>query len=396
MLKTLFRTGASLLLALSFGLCVLPAQADTGPYGNIVDGANRAIKNAMSPASPAPAASQPSSVAQVPPIQQQPVGGAAALGLPVGFTYTVDGSIARSFGDVGTFGKQWLPGGVDVVLGYGFNPTTRLVASLYQIQHYPVGFNSGSVPVYLRGFANPIGCANLDNSTTNGCTPTQINLRTKDSFYLFNLEKLVVLGNIKGHPLPLVITPTYVSRTSYIGAATSHSDIVPFATAPPDGPSFYDTKTRSAQVQALAFTLPFLKTPKMFGTFTAAPSWNVNLNGLNTVNHMQIYQILYLEYNPTNKVQLFLEPQVSRDYLPTDVYPQHLFAYFLGASYRTTKNTFVQAVLNSGGPTNEGPYGANALECENIVGMCAPVFGGLKATQLQLQFGIGSPSVLPF
>lgn len=395
MLKTLFRTGGAFIMALSFGLSALPANADTGPYGTVVDGANTAIKNAMTSASPAPA--QPgSTVAQVPPVTQQPLGGAPAMGLPVGFTYTADLSIARSFGDVGSYGKQWLPGGVDLVAGYGFNPTTRFVASMYQIQHYPMGFNSGTVPVYLRGFANPVGCANLDNSTANGCTPTQLNLRTKDTFGLFMLQKLFLLGDIKGRPLPLVISPTYVTRTSYIGAATNHSDVVPFAADPPDGPSFYDVKTRSAQVDSLAFTLPFLKTPKMFGTFTAAPSWLVNTAGLNQENHAQIYQILYLEYTPTNRTTFFLEPQESRDYLPTDKYAQHLFAYFVGASYRTSKTTFIQAVLNSGGPTNEGSYGVRGLECENPLGMCAPVIGALKATQLQLQFGIGSPSVLPF
>ena len=52
--------------------------------------------------------------------------------------------------------------------------------------------------------------------------------------------------------------------------------------------------TRTAQVESIAFTLPFLKTPKMFGTFTVAPSWLVHTAGLNQDNHAQLYQILYL------------------------------------------------------------------------------------------------------
>ncbi|MDQ2865882.1 MAG: hypothetical protein M3R51_06615 [Candidatus Eremiobacteraeota bacterium] len=339
-------------------------------------------------------------VAQVPPVNQQPIGAgqtSAAVGLPVGFTYTADLSIAKPYGNVGSYAGRWLPGGLDLVAAYGFNSTTRLVASEYQLQHYPVGFDSGTVPIYLRGFANPIGCANLDNTASNGCSASNINVRTKDTFGLFMLQKLFAF-NVKGRALPIVVSPTYVARTSIIGQSTRHDDVVPFASSPPDGPTFFDVKTRTAQVQSLAFTVPFLKTPKMFGTFTAAPSWLVRPSGLNETNKAQIYQILYLEYTPTARTTIFFEPQSSRDYLPTDTYPQHLAAYFLGASYRTTKTTFVQVVLNSGGPTNEGSYGISSILCDNAydAGACAPVIGGLKATQLQVQFGIGSPSVLPF
>ncbi len=397
MLKTLFRTGAAAIVAVSFGLSAAPASADTGPYGTVVDGANTAIKNVMAPK----AAPKPSSgtIAQVPPVNQQPIGGKSqpAVGLPVGFTYTADLSIAKPYGNVGSYGQQWLPGGLDLVAAYGFNPTTRLVASEYQLQHYPVGFDSGTVPVYLRGFANPIGCANLDNTTTNGCSPSNINVRTKDTFGLFMLQKLFVF-NVKGRALPLVISPTYVARTSVIGQSTRHDDVVAFSSDPPDGPTFYDVKTRTAQVESLAFTVPFLKTSKMFGTFTAAPGRLAHLSGLNQENKLQVYQILYLEYTPNARTTFFFEPQSSRDYLPTDKYAQHLMAYFLGGSYRTTKTTFVQVTLNSGGPTNEGSYGVQSILCDNPYNpsQCAPTIGGLKATQLQVQFGIGSPSVLPF
>ena len=396
MLKTLLRTGAAAIAAVTFGLSAIPAAADTGPYGTVVDGANLAIKNVMKP-SPAPAFPK-GAVAQVPPVNQQPIGGQRApVGLPVGFTYTADLSIAKPFGDLGSYGKQWLPGGVDLVAAYGFDPTLRLVASGYQLQHYPVGFDSGTVPVYLRGFANPIGCANLDNTTANGCNASNINVRTKDTFGLFMLQKLFVI-DVKGRPLPIVVSPTYVARTSIIGQAPHHDDTVAFGINPPDGQTYFDVKTRTAQVESLAFTVPFLKTPKMFGTFTAAPGWLVHRAGANLENKAQIYQILYLEYTPNARTTFFFEPQSSRDYLPTDQYAQHLAAYFLGGSFRTTKTTFVQVTLNSGGPTNEGSYGVHSIFCDNPYdpSACAPVIGGLKATQIQVQFGIGSPSVLPF
>jgi hypothetical protein len=96
--------------------------------------------------------------------------------------------------------------------------------------------------------------------------------------------------------------------------------------------------------------------------------------------------------------RLFLEPQVSRDYLPTDPYPQHLAAYFAGITERVGRGGFVQLVYNEGGPTNYSPYGIKYFQCYALPcsANTVPAQGGLKASQLQLQFGIGSPVVLPF
>jgi hypothetical protein len=419
MRKTLFRAGAALTLAASFGLSSLPAYAD-GSIGDAmssaVNQANIGIKNAMNAQSAKPAApaqttttvtqsSDGSTVAQVPPIKQSPVG--ASLGLPVGFGYTADISAAWPEGNIGLTGHNWLPGGFDAVAGYGFSPKTRLVASIYQLQHYPVGFNTGQVPVYLSGFANPIGCANLDNTTANCAgtavpgSPSNINVATKDTIDLFQLQQLFFIGGMPGgRKLPIVISPTYVARFSKIAASNGNTDIVPFAIDPPDGPIYFNTHTRTAQVDSLAFTVPFLKTPKMFGTFTAAPSWLVHLSGANIQNHAQIYQILYLEYTPTKRLTFFLEPQSSRDYLPTDQYAQHLIAYFFGGSYKLSPASFFQIVMNSGGPTNESPYGVTSILCPNLTavasGNCATSIGGLKSTQIQFQYGIGTPNVIPF
>ncbi len=383
MLKSLARTGAALVaLAVGFGAAA-PAFADTSEAlaTGVVTGANAGIKNAMS-------RPQTGTVAQVPPVAQSPVGG--AVGLPTGFGYTADFSMAYPFGNIGKTGKTWLPGGVDVVGAYGFNPSTRITASYYQLQHYPVGFNSGTVPLYLQGLASPLGNVDL------GTVSPQINVTTKDSFFLLNLEKLINIGSMKGRAIPIVISPTYVARTSKIAASTSNDDRVAFEN---NGFPITGVYTRSAQIYSLAITAPFLKTPKMFGTFTLAPSWLVHKAGLNIENNAQLYQILYLEYTPNKDTTIFFEPQSSRDYLPTDSYAQHLMAYFLGASHRLGKNGFVQLVLNSGGPTNYSPYGVTALTCQALpcsANPVVPTVGGLKATQLQIQFGIGTPSVLPF
>jgi hypothetical protein len=114
---------------------------------------------------------------------------------------------------------------------------------------------------------------------------------------------------------------------------------------------------------------------------------------------MQLPQVLYLEYKPTRTTTLFFEPQSARDYLPTDPYPEHLFAYFLGVSQRMTRYSFVQAVINSGNPTNLGPDGVVGIKCltvqQAINNACGLAIGGLKATQFQLEFGVGSPTVFP-
>jgi hypothetical protein len=361
-----------------------PAYADAdGALGaQVVPAANLAIKNALrshvnaDAATPAPSTGAGQASNAYPKI---PAG--AQAGLPVGFTYTADISSAYPFGNVGDHGRRWLPGGVDAVASYGFNSRLRVAASYYELQHYPVGFDSGVVPLFIQGFAPPVGTVDL---STAG-----IDVTTKDRFTIFNVERLFKFGK-----LPLVITPTYVSRTSTVGVG--HQDIVPFEYR---GFPITDVKTRTAQYYSLAFTMPFLSTPKMFGTFTIAPTWLTHLNGVNQENRAQLYQIFYVEYNLNDKTKFFLQPQASRDYLPPDPYAQHIASYFLGVSEKVGKVGFVQFALNGGGPANYSPYGISSLHCLKLPCSQNPVIpqvGGLKATQLQIQIGIGSPSVLPF
>jgi hypothetical protein len=396
MLKRLFRTGAATLIALSFGFSAVPAHADTSEAlaTGVVSGANTAIKNAMDAHKAAVTKRQDghsTTIAQVPPVQQQPVGGAVQQGLPTGLTYFADASIAKPWGNIGNK-TNWLPGGIDAMAAYGFDPTTRLVASYYELQHYPYGFNSGSVPTYLP----PAFPKSAFNPSSTDLATQNLDLTTKDKFLLFSLEKLFAIP-VKNRVLPIVVTPTYVARYSEIAQSGDKQDTVPFVDQQTGAPVL-GVRTRTAQYYSVAFTVPFLKTPRMFGTFTAAPTWLVHLSGVNQQNHAQLYQILYLEYNFNRDLRFFVEPQVSRDYLPADPYAQHLAAYFLGATQRVGKYGFVQVVLNSGGPTNYSPYGVKYFQCYALPcsSNTVPAIGGLKATQLQIQFGVGSPVVLPF
>jgi hypothetical protein len=386
----------------------LPALADGTEnvyQQSILPGANTAIKNFLDQqqAARAKARRQASAtspnVAQAPPVSQQPIG--PVIALPgERFTYTAAISAANPYGNIGSYGKGWLMGGTDLSAAYHLNWSTRLMVSMFQLQHWPEGFNSGLAPVYLAGFRNPVGCADLSDGTACGPgTGRNINVATKDTFGVFMLNKLFVIKSDKlPGPLPIVITPTYVARGGIIAFAPGHNDVVPFTYNLPDGP-VENIPVRTAQYYAVAVTLPFLKTPKMFATFTVAPQWIVHTAGANVGNSMQLPQVLYLEYTPTRTTTLFFEPQSARDYLPTDPYPEHLFAYFLGVSQRLTKYSFVQAVLNSGGVTNLGPDGIVGIKCltaqQAINNACGLAIGGLKATQLQLEVGIGSPSVFP-
>ena len=406
------RVAAATIAIASACFSAVPASADgiENVYEQtIVPGANTAIKSvleeeerkreaarrqASAPVTPSTSLLPNGTVAQVPPVDQQPIG--RKIGFPTGFGYSAEISAANPYGDIGSYGKGWLMGGVDLALTYAFDHTTRVVASMYQIQHWPYGFNTGQVPVYLAGFKNPVGCADLSGG--NACGPgagENLNVRTKDIFGVFMLQKLFLIGGMPGgHVLPIVISPTYVARSGEIGESPNNNDVVPFTYNPPDGPFFTNLATRSAQYNAVAITLPFLKTPKMFGTFTVAPSWLVHTNGVNTGNSMQLPQVLYLEYTPFRDTKIFIEPQSARDYVPTDPYPEHLMAYFLGVSQRVSQYGFVQVVLNSGGPTNLGPPGIKSITCLTAL-LCAPAIGGLKATQIQLQLGIGSPGWFP-
>ena len=80
-------------------------------------------------------------------------------------------------------------GGVDGSLSYAFSPSTRVVASMYQLQHWPYGFNTGQVPVYLAGFKNPVGCADLSGGNACGAGAGEnLDVATKDTFGVFMLE----------------------------------------------------------------------------------------------------------------------------------------------------------------------------------------------------------------
>jgi len=304
-----------------------------------------------------------------------------APGLPTGFTYTLDASIAYSEGKTGAAHNS-LPGGMDAVIGYGFNSHNRLQAGYYQVQEYPFGFNTGTVPVFLQGLGAPIGTQNLALAGTD--------VTTKDKLFTVSDQNLFLIA----HKLPIIISPTYIVRAANVGG-TGDSQVIEINGFP------QTVHLRSDQTYLLPVTLPFLSTPRMFGTVTAAGEWNVNLNGANAApNKMQIFELAYVEYRFSKKTTLFIQPSRLVDYLPPDPYPEYIPTMIWGISHKFTKSTFVQVLAETGTPSNRQTLGITSLTCLQIApnGQCAtavPSLSGLRATQVQVQFGIGSPSVIP-
>ena len=304
----------------------------------------------------------------------------ATPGLPRGISYTVDASIAFPYGQTGSSAN--LPGGIDAVLGYGINRYHRLSAGYYEFQEYPFGFNTGTVPVYLQGLSAPVGTANLAGQP--------IDVATKNKILTLVSQNLFLIGG----KLPIIISPTYLTRTANVGG---HGD-----TALVEINGFpQSVHLRSSQEYLVPLTIPFLASPRFFGTVTAAAQWNVNLNGANVApNHAQIFELLYLEYRASRSTTFFAQPSRLVQYFAIDADPEYVPTLLFGVSHRFTKTTFVQLLGSTGGASNRKAPGITALTCQQIAvnGSCAvsaPEIGGLHASQVQIQFGIGAPSVVP-
>ncbi len=301
-------------------------------------------------------------------------------GLPTGLTYTLDASIAYPYGQTGS--KAELPGGIDAVLSYGLSRYHRIQAGYYEFQEYPYGFNTGTVPVYLQGLSAPVGTANLNSQP--------IDVATKNKILTLISQNLFLIGG----RFPIIISPTYLARTANVGG---HGD-----TQLVEINGFPQTvHVRSSQEYIVPLTLPFLASPRFFGTITAAAQWNVNLNGANTApNHPQFFGLLYLEYRASRSTTFFVQPSRLVQYFAIDPDPEYVPTLLFGVSHRFTRQTFVQMLGSTGGASNRKSPGITSITCQQIApnGSCAlsaPTISGLHAAQVQIQFGIGSPSVIP-
>ena len=361
-------------------------------------------------ASPAPAASSQSlaplslDVKTVRVAQEQAQAPAPPLHLPLwrnGLDYTVDASMAWPFGNTGKSSGVGLPGGMDIIGRYAFGPNTRFVFGYYDLQEYPVGFDTGIVPVYLQGAATPIATANL--------AAHPLNVAIKNSLVITHLDQ-VVWTKLLGQDFPIVFSPTYTQRWGSIGGGT---DLLPVE----ENGLPYELHYRLGTFYGIGMTIavPGLTQPKigLLTTYTIAPQWLTGIAGANATNTAQVVQILHTVYHPTKQIQLDFAPSLYPNYLPTDIWPQHYLTMIYSAAYsfghdvtdpwgRPLTNRiipFVQATITMGGAINESPYGIKALYCQSLPctspSELVPALGGNHAAQFQLKFGIGHPDIIP-
>jgi hypothetical protein len=304
--------------------------------------------------------------------------------LPQGFTYNLDVSFAYPLSNVGFNAGD--PGGVDAGFGYAFDRTHRITAGYYEIQQVPVGFSNQNVPFYLQGFTGP--GSNLPGTSLGTVNTGVVDATTKDKIFQVGLQNLFVLAG----KLPIVITPTYLAHTANVGG---HSDVqlIEFNGFPTT------VRLRTEQEWLLPVTLPFLATPRMFGTFTASPQWLVHPGGVNQTNHVQLFLLGYLEYHASRSTTFFVQPSRLVQYNPVDPYPEYTPTVIYGINHNFTKQTFVQMSVIEGGATNyNNQWGIVSLTCQRLPcqqSQVAPQFSGLHAASVQIKFGLGSPTVVP-
>jgi len=308
----------------------------------------------------------------------QPQPSLATPSLPQGLTYTLDVSMAKSFGNTG-FPTSGLPGGFDVVAGYAFSKHFRLTAGYYTFQEYPLGFDTGTVPVYAQGLANPVATENLNQLQYNATVVNRVFVAQGQTMITFDRK------------FPIVITPTYLARSGSIGGGP---DLLPLQVNGPASGYGALVHYRTVQEYLIALTVPILATPRFFATLTAAPQWDVALTGIQTTNHAQIFELAYFEFRATKHLTFFVQPSRLVNNLPTDQTPQFIPTFIYGVDYKITPWSFAQLAFSSGTPSNRSTLGIQALTLQSPT-VTAPTLGGLKASQVQFQIGFGSPSVIP-
>lgn len=303
-------------------------------------------------------------------------------GLPQGFTYNVDWSFAFPYGSINY--NAGMPGGMDAGIGYAFSRTNRLQVGYYEIQQFPIGFSNKNVPFFIQGFTGP---GTSFGQITQSTGP--VDATTKDRILTAVDENLFILGG----QIPIVFSPTYLSHWGTVNQSGPGSDLalIEYKGFP------YLVHQRTEQEYLLPVTLPFLSTPRMFATATLAPQWLVHPAGVNETNHVQLFELLYMEYRANKNTTFYFQPSRLIQYNPMDPYPEYTPTFIYGVVHHFTKQAFVNMGVLTGGATNYTDFGITGLYCQNLptCSTTATSRGGLKATTIQIQFGFGSPTVLP-
>ena len=332
-----------------------------------------------------------------------------------GIDYTLDLSSAFPYGNVG-INHNNLKGGFDAQVFISPERYTRILAGYYNVDLYPVGFDTGTVPTYIQNTLLGAG-AGRTNCTAivgggNPICPAPLHTLQNDAgvqqrVAILSLQKIVYIGGL----LPIVISPSYIAQRSSIGG----SDDV-FLAYDPNRLGYQSVHLRTGQEKNLFVSVPFASSPKLFGVITAGPTWNLNTCCNNRYgNSAHVFEELDLRYFASPQTTIFFQPSRVQQYYPEDPYPQNEATFIEGVNYKIGgKHSpfFIQGFVVSGTPTNP-PYGHTGRvgtidvtcvtgfpACATLAGSSprtntAVTFGGFKATNIILQVGIGSPSVIP-
>ncbi|HYZ17060.1 MAG TPA: hypothetical protein VE591_11685 [Candidatus Acidoferrum sp.] len=318
--------------------------------------------------------------------QANPVGAPAPVrlpSLPQGLTYNVDLSFAFPSGSI-NYNNVAMPGGMDAGIGFAFSRTNRLQLGYWEAQQFPLGFSNKTVPFYVQGFTAP-GTSLAQVYQNTG----QVDATTKDKIFTAVDENMILIGK----RFPVIISPTYLMHYATVNASGPGSDLalIEYNDAP------YLVHQRTEQEYMLPVTFPFLATPRVFGTMTYAPQWLVHRAGINETNHMQLFELFYLEYRANKQTKFFFQPSRLIQYNPDDPYPEYTPTFIYGLAHKFSPGTYVQMSVLTGGATNYRDLGITGIYCQDLpnCNTVATSRGGLKATTIQIQFGFGTPTVLP-
>lgn len=318
-----------------------------------------------------------------------------------GLDYTLDFSMAWPFGTTGIAHGESLPGNMDGILRYAFNPNTRIVAGYYGLQEYPVGFSTGTVPLYLQGVATPIGTAPLASN----------NAVVNNYIFIAHLDQ-VIWTKLMGQDFPIILSPTYTQRWGTIAGGTDYLPVEEQGL-----PYLEHYRTGKFYAFGVTIPVPILTQPKfgLLTTYTVGPQWTAGREGANATDTAQTVQILHMIWHPNwmPQLQFDLQPSLYPNYLPTDIWPQHYLtmiysvAYSFGRDFTDKEgrpigrlfNPFIQATVSMGGAMNISPYGIKAVYCQALPCLSPsslyPSLGANHAAQFQLKIGVGHPDVIP-
>ena len=340
-----------------------------------------------------------------------------------GIAYSAELTSTLPYGNVGR-SQVNLKGGFDGQIYIAPEKYTRIFAGYYDVDFYPIGFDSGTVPAYVSNAAlrapNPLGrtnCIDAGLGAFETC-PARLGVFSQDAgvqdrISILSFQKIIYVGGL----FPIVISPTYLSQRGSIGGGDDQ-----FLAWDPSRGTYHDVHVRTSQKKSIFLSLPFAASTKLFGVLTAGPSWNVNTNGNNTGNSAQIFEVLDLRYFATPTTTIFFQPSRLPTYEPVDPYPVNIPTFILGFNKKLggPKSPFyVQGELFTATPSNP-PYGHTGrlgvidttcvapqtattsfqTECAlykniNPRTNTATLFGGTKSTTINLTVGFGTPSVIP-